>query len=47
MTKIHVLSDVHNEFEQYEVSETAKTADIIILAGDIDTGINGLPWASE
>lgn len=54
MIKIHVLSDLHNEFiknnkvrEDHlwkgEIPET--DADVIVLAGDIDVGVEGVKWA--
>jgi len=52
--KIQILSDLHNEFLRTgkfdplhkwsgRIPET--DADIIILAGDIDTGVHGVEWA--
>jgi hypothetical protein len=52
--KIQLLSDLHNEFLRNArtdpkhkwtglIPETQ--ADIIVLAGDIDTGTNGIEWA--
>jgi len=52
--KIQLLSDLHNEFLRHGkphpehrwtgvIPETE--ADIIVLAGDIDTGTNGVEWA--
>jgi predicted phosphodiesterase len=52
--KIQLLSDLHNEFLRngktspnhlWSGSIPETDADIIILAGDIDTGINGAEWA--
>ena len=52
--KIHLLSDLHNEFLRngktnpnhlWSGSIPETDADIIILAGDIDTGTNGAEWA--
>lgn len=43
--KIHVLSDLHNEFSKYEVQ--VKDADVIILAGDISVGTKGVEYAKE
>ena len=41
--KIHVLSDLHNEFDEYAPSPAATSeADVVVLAGDIDVGIKGL-----
>ena len=51
--KLHILSDLHNEFLRHRspVDGHAWTgslpeteADLIILAGDIDTGTNGIEW---
>jgi len=52
--KIQLLSDLHNEFlrngkhnpdHQWAGIIPQTDADIIILAGDIDTGTNGAEWA--
>lgn len=44
--KIAVLSDLHNEFGvTYRPSETVLSADVIVLAGDIDLGTKGAEWA--
>jgi len=46
--KIHILSDLHNEFArggEYQPDDAAKTADVIVLAGDIGKGANGMSWA--
>jgi predicted phosphodiesterase len=54
--KLHILSDVHNEFLRNgkvlpshpwkgEIPET--DADLIILAGDIDVGVQGIEWIIE
>jgi predicted phosphodiesterase len=43
--KIHILSDLHTEFSNYELQ--VRDADIIVLAGDISTGTRGLAWARE
>lgn len=45
--KIHILSDLHNEFSQYQVSSAASTADVVILTGDIDVGMRGLLWSEQ
>lgn len=46
--KLHLLSDLHNEFLRSKsvppIEET--DADLIVLAGDIDTGLHGLKWAA-
>ena len=46
--KLHLLSDLHNEFlRSKSVPPIAETdADLIVLAGDIDTGLRGLEWAA-
>lgn len=41
--KLHILSDLHNEFAEFAPIETG--ADVIVLAGDIDNGDAGLKWA--
>jgi predicted phosphodiesterase len=49
-TKLQILSDLHNEFygKFIQIPDIANTdADIIILAGDIDKGTNGVGWAIE
>jgi len=54
--KIQILSDLHNEFlrSSYINSDFKWKgrienigADLIILAGDIDVGIQGIEWAIE
>ncbi|MGC8493668.1 MAG: metallophosphoesterase [Syntrophobacteraceae bacterium] len=40
--KIHLLSDIHNEFEIY--SPPAVDADVVILAGDIDVKGRSIDW---
>lgn len=40
--KIHVLSDLHIEFQDFKIPET--DADVIVLAGDIGVGLGGLEW---
>jgi predicted phosphodiesterase len=47
--KLHIISDLHNEFRkggEYLPDDVAKNADVIILAGDIGKGANGISWAS-
>lgn len=41
--KLHILSDVHVEFEDFEPPATK--ADVVLLAGDIHVGTKGLEWA--
>lgn len=43
--KMLVYSDLHNEFAPFELPPT--DADLIILAGDIDTKARGVAWANE
>jgi len=54
--KLHILSDLHNEFlrnskdlsqHRWDGSIPDTDADIIVLAGDIDTGIQGVEWAID
>ena len=42
---LHILSDLHIEFGELELSET--NADVVILAGDIHVGKKGFDWAIE
>lgn len=41
--KLHILSDLHVEFADFEPPET--DADVVVLAGDIGVGTGGLQWA--
>ena len=41
--KIHVLSDLHIEFEKFTPS--LGEADVVVLAGDIATNARGVEWA--
>jgi predicted phosphodiesterase len=43
--KLHILSDLHTEFADFEPPET--DADIVILAGDIGVGLGGLSWVAR
>lgn len=46
--KLHILSDLHNEFAPHQPDPTiAAAADAIVLAGDIDLGTTGLIWARD
>lgn len=40
--KIHVLNDLHIEFGEFLIPET--NADVIVMAGDIGVGLDGLEW---
>ena len=42
---IHILSDLHLEFEDFHPVVT--DVDIVILSGDIDIGTRGLSWARQ
>lgn len=41
--KLHILSDLHVEFEMFNPPQTG--SDIVILAGDIHVGKKGIDWA--
>ncbi len=43
--KLHVLSDIHVEFEHFDAPAT--DADVVILAGDIHVGKKGVDWALQ
>jgi len=43
--KIHLLSDLHNEFDRFTPDELE--ADVVILAGDIDLKTRGVEWAKK
>jgi predicted phosphodiesterase len=43
--RLHILSDIHLEFEPFDPPEVE--ADIVILAGDIHLKSKGLAWAKE
>ncbi len=43
--KLHVLNDLHIEFGAFEPPGTE--ADVVVLAGDIGVGVEGLRWAGE
>jgi len=43
--KLHILTDLHNEFGQFDPPEI--NADIVILAGDTDLKTKGIEWAME
>ncbi len=40
--RIHILSDLHLEFASFQPSNV--DADMVVLAGDIHTGRNGIKW---
>lgn len=43
--RVHVLSDLHIEFGDFDFPEIE--ADVVILAGDTHTKLNGLKWARD
>lgn len=43
--KLHVLSDLHTEFADFDLPET--DADVVVLAGDIGVGTGGSRLDSE
>lgn len=43
--KLHVLNDLHLEFSEFDPPATA--ADVVVLAGDIGVGTEGLRWAES
>lgn len=43
--RIHLLSDLHNEYDTYR--PPAVDADIVILVGDIDVKARGVEWAKK
>ena len=40
--RIHILSDLHLEFAPFEVNDVG--AEVLVFAGDIHTGKNGVKW---
>ena len=42
--KLHILSDLHNEFSKFVPPKTE--ADVVVLAGDIDNHRSGVYWAA-
>lgn len=42
---LHLLSDIHLELEGFRIPQTP--ADVIILAGDIGNGVDGIEWACQ
>ncbi|VVQ15680.1 hypothetical protein PS914_05764 [Pseudomonas fluorescens] len=43
--RIQALSDIHNEFSLF--NPPCLDVDVVILAGDIDTGTRGVEWANK
>jgi Icc-related predicted phosphoesterase len=48
MVKLHVLSDLHLECAAFEPDPDAvAAADVVVLAGDIHPGVDGMFWARK
>lgn len=46
--RLLIYSDLHNEFEPFEPDlHACSLADVVVLAGDIDSGSRGIEWAVE
>lgn len=45
--KLHVISDLHNEFSLHQPSPASYEADVIVLPGDIWKYARGIGWARE
>lgn len=43
--RIHILSDVHLEFQKWRRVWSIPDADVHVLAGDIGVGLQGIAWA--
>ena len=43
--RLHILSDLHLEFAPFDIPKT--NADVVILAGEVHTGKNGMRWIAE
>jgi Icc-related predicted phosphoesterase len=43
--RIHILSDLHLEFAPFQLAQV--DSDLVVLAGDIHTGVNGFKWIRE
>jgi len=43
--KLHILSDLHLEFEDF--TPPPAEADVVVLAGDIGGGTDGVEWAAQ
>jgi len=42
--KLHILNDLHIEFSPFDLPHT--DTDVVVLAGDIGVGLEGLEWAA-
>jgi Icc-related predicted phosphoesterase len=45
--RVHLMSDLHLEFGKMPRSYTPPQCDVVVLAGDIATGVAGVMWAAE
>lgn len=45
--KLHIISDLHNEFSMHVPTAASYEADVIVLAGDIWKNSRGIGWARE
>ena len=45
LLRIHLLSDLHLEFAPFVPQ--VSSADVVVLAGDIGVGSQGMQWAKE
>jgi len=45
--KIHLISDIHTEMDKKLVLTAPPEADLIVLAGDIANGTDGVAWAQQ
>lgn len=46
MPKIALMSDLHREVSLFSPPPSVASADVVVLAGDIDTGLKGVQWAA-
>ena len=46
MPKIALMSDLHREVSLFSPPSSVACADVVVLAGDIDTGLKGVEWAA-
>lgn len=45
--RIHLLSDLHFEFAKMPRSYTPPECDVVVLSGDISSGLPGVMWAAQ
>lgn len=45
--KIHLISDIHTEMDSKLMLSAPTKTDVIVLAGDIANGTNGVEWAQQ